>query len=351
MPAKQGKSGFMAKNGAKLGKAVAATKDNETKYSAGGSLPPFENGIAQLVECKLDQYKTGASKGEYYFLAAGIMKLPKKTAEGIPIEGQRIQIMEPLCETPTKSRKTFQDHVDWVLNEFRKLGVDTSSMADDGSDFEATCEALKSEMPHFRCRAWKGAPATEGKYKGKEPLTNYVFEGAVDFTEGDEESPVDDATGGDDAPADEAPADEPADETAEEVDLDALAKLADKNDDPAQVKLSEIAREKGLDPEDAAYKTWKLLVAAIKAVEDAPADEEGGDEGGDEPAEEYIPTKDDVVFFKPTDPKTKKPVKKAIECSVTAVNVKAQTVALKNLDDGKTVYKDIKWDALLQEAS
>jgi len=107
MPAKVSKSPLMAKLGNKLAESFDKHKDDETRYGGGSDLPKgIEGGIAQLVDCKFDTYKTGDNKGEFFFYAAGIVKAPKEVG-GVPIVGLRTQIgPEPLCDTPDRSRKT-----------------------------------------------------------------------------------------------------------------------------------------------------------------------------------------------------------------------------------------------------
>ena len=150
------KSGLVGKLGAKLSKAVEAHKGDETKFSGGGGDLPggIENGIAQLVLCKFGVYEKGEFEGEYYWMAQGVVVSPKKHA-GIVIEGLRTSIgPEAICDTPNKARKTTEEHVAWVLNEMRKLGVDTSELS--GDDLESTAEALQELGPHFRFRTWQG---------------------------------------------------------------------------------------------------------------------------------------------------------------------------------------------------
>jgi hypothetical protein len=209
------KSGLAGKLGAKLKQAVDKHKKDETKISGGGDLPAGIIGIAQLVDCRFGQYKEGANKGEYFFYAAGVVRTPAMF-EGMPIKGMRTQIgPEPMCDTPTKSRKTLEDHTAWVLNEMRKLGAETASV--DGDELEGLAAALKEAKPTFKFRTWKGQKTKQYP----DPRVQHSWEGAADFTP-DEGEVVEDET----AAEEEESTDEEAGD--EEVDLDTLA--ADSDD-------------------------------------------------------------------------------------------------------------------------
>jgi len=310
MPKQVGKSVLSAKLGAAYRKAFDAHKADETTYGAGGDLPAgIEGGLAQLVDCKIDQYKKGDNKGELFFYAAGVVVEPKEF-EGIPIEGLRTSIMEPLCNTPSRTRESLEEHVSWVLNEMRKLGVATEELGAD--DLEATVEALKESQPPlvFRFRTWKGDKATSGPYKDREPRVQHEWRGLSSEVP-DLGSPVVDESEG----------------AAGVGDIDALAAAADEGDEEAASKLHAIATEAGLDPDD--LETWVAVAEKLA----------GDGEASEDKSPQQDPEKGDVWKYKALGKK------KAIDVEVTAVFASKRLANVKSLDDGKT-YKSVPFDKL-----
>lgn len=339
------KAGKVASLSAKLGSkgrgAFDGSKGNETKFDSGGGLPDgIENGIAQLADIKFGTYEKGDNKGEFFFRASAVVIAPK-VYNGIPIEGLRTNIgPEPLCETPGKSRETLDQHLDWVLNELRKLGLDTSEL--EFEDLEGACESLVESAPTFRFRTWKGKKATEGKYKDKEPMVQHVWNGVVDYDAGDDGDGVVDETEQDEgeeeptpppkkssakvasAPAKKAAPKKAAPKKAEPT-LEELGAMADGQDEDAMLKLQEMADELGIDHE--AIGTWSEVAGAIDAMQNGEA--EGEEEPEAEEEEGALPEKGDVVQYK--EPKSKK----ATEWEVIFVNTKNNTVNIKSLDTDK----------------
>lgn len=329
--------GLWSKLGQAGRKAHEAHKDDETRYSAGGGLPPGINGVAQLVDCKFDVFKEGDNKGDYYFYAAGVVVSPDKftDADGNEhhVEGMRTSIMEPLCATPNRSRKTIEEHLAWVYNELRKLGVDTSEL--DPDDLETTVAALVEEGPHFKFRTWQGKPTEQYP----DPRVNEVWNGVVDYdTEdgGDAADYVEDDT----EDAEQAA----AGDTDEDVDLDALAEQADADDEDAQTQLTELAYAAGLTDDDIANAgdSWADVVTLIN---DAGSDDGDADAEAEDEADNWQPQTGEVYSYRPVNPKTKK-LGKAVDVEVIAVNVAKQTVNLKDLANPKVQYKLVGWDKL-----
>lgn len=363
MAMQKAKSGLAKKLGSSGAEAFEAHKNDETKISASGDLPGgIEGGVAQLVDCKFDQYKTGDNQGEYYFYAAGVVVSPKSvtTKDGtIIIKGSRTSIMEPMCDTVSKSgkgRQSVSEHLEWVLNEMRKLGVNTSEIGFD--DLETVAESLIEAAPFFRFRTWQGKateeyPDPRVNHEWKGVVTDYVPDDEEEVKdETEEEKPASKPTAKPTAKAVTAPAKPPAKPTAkptakkpepepepeEELDLDALAEAADNDDTEAQSKLAGHAKLYDVDYESA--ENWTAVAEALKEVmENASAEAENAEEEA-EAETEWTPAKTEVYMYKPAG------TKKAIECEVMAVFADKKTVNLKNLDDGKTSYKGVKWDAL-----
>lgn len=314
MAKKTATSGMAAKLGDRLTNAWEAHKNDETVYSGGGELPDgIEHGIAELRSCKFGIYKEGDKKGEYFFMAAGVVLEPK-VHNGIPVEGLRTQIgPEPICDTPKANgkRKTLSDHISWVRNELSKLGVDAASVA--GNDLENVAALLEQAKPCFRFRTWKGKPSPQFP----NPRTNHTWNGLVDYTA----APTDDVE-------DNSGQEEAGEEAGEAEDLAALGSLADADDGDAQRRLTELAKAAGIDPEKIA--TWSEVASMLEAG--------GGEEAG--PAEDRpAPKEGEVYSFTP------KGASKAVDGTVTAVFEGSQTVNMKDLSDGK-VHRGIAWAGL-----
>jgi len=344
---KRAKSSLKALLGEAGRKAFERHKNDETRYSSTGQLPPgIEGGIAKLVDCKIDTYKEGNFKGKPYFYAAGVVVRPKEH-NGVPVEGLRTQIMEPLCETPNRTRKTVEDHISWVCNELRKLGVDTSELSFD--DLEDAIEALREEGPYFRFRTWQGRPTEQFP----NPTVRHEWNGRCDFEsdESEEEEAVVDET--------EEPEEEQDIPFGDELDM--LADRANDGDEEAMDELVERAKKAGLSQEEVdEMMYWSEVADAIrerekeaKAEEEEPEEEledeeeeeledeeeEPGDEEEDEEEEELIPEKGETYYYKP--PKARK----RIEVEVTAVFHGKQTCNVRSTASGK-LYRGVPFTAL-----
>lgn len=348
MAAAVGKSLLASKLGDKVAKAINAHKNDETKFDAGGSLPSgIENGVAKLTECKFDLIGPGKQNaGQPIFMAAGIIVSPD-SHEGIPLVGRRTSIIESVFDTPTKSRKTVDDHLAWVMNMMRCLGADTSAVTQP-SDLEELARSLKEAGPHFTFRTWKGEKQTTGTYAGKEPRVNESWGKFIEWNGGDAadaSNAVQDDTGSDagavedETPAEEAPAEEPAEEPSEEGSYDVDALVAEENGE----ELTRIAVSLGYTEKQIEKAAdWEAVGAMIKAKTDA------GDaaEESEEPAadEEPTPEPGDVWTYTPIDPKTKKAAidpktkkPKKVSVEIVKVDAKKKTATLKDLATKKAI--------------
>lgn len=287
--------------------AVEEHKNDETKVSNSGNLPKDVTGVAKLVMAKIDEHKDGTHKGKLFLLLQGVVVEPKK------YEGIRTSKMHRLYDY---NNTTVADSVGKILNEFRKLGVDTSSMTVD--DIEATLAVLEEEKPFFKFNTWSPEPE-KGKPAPENPMVFTNYNGLAIGYEGTE-SPsgmVEDNTG----------------VTEEQVDLVALAEKADANDTDAQEQIDALAKEAGIDSSD--YTTWADVVEALQSGGGEPNDGNDGNGDGDpEPDDEWVPAVSDVYNYKP------KGKPKAVECEVTAVN--GNKLTLKE-SKSKTIHKNIPW--------
>lgn len=401
MPGVKAKSGLSGRLGGKLHESVTTHREDETVYGGGGGLPGgIENGIAQIVECKFGIYEKGDYKGEYFFYAAATVLQPKTHRvknDDVPIFGLRTQIgPEPICDTPGKTRQTLDDHVAWVLNEYRKLGIDTTQLGAD--DIEPTAEAIKQAGPFTRFRTstipnqifkedkgkmWvvndDGSGKAKGPYKdiadakkanpyakdAKEAGAARVYQqwtGAVPDFQPELADGVVDETGKTEGETSAAgngqeqwDKDAAAAEGGASDDLEALVASANSDDNDAMERLRELALAAGKTEKDVKNAdSWDEVAGWItggsdEAGEAAPS----GDEAGP-----VRPEKGSIWFYRPVtvDAKTKKQVKakKATEHEVLSMDLKAETVTLKNSESGKTVIGGnkkplvIKWTELEQ---
>lgn len=359
MPVQSNQSPLLKKLGARLDAAVKAHADDETKYGIIQVPPGINNGIAKLIDAKLDQYKTGKNKGEWYLRLAGVILEPDSipTAQGImKVAGLQTSQMVAICDTKTNEGKvtTLEEHISTALNEMRKLGGDEFTKGKTGADLEPMVEALKEAAPFFKfttaVRKAQTKDQTDGVWEnwfGGEGLEEYVppegSEQLIDNTVPAVDTAGEAATGGDDAAATSG------EQFSEFGDIDSLAERADTGKDPAAVKeLIELGTKVGLDdPTMEAAKTYKEVAEMIKATSgEAPPAEE--------PAAEFLPAKGDPFKMEIDTLNAKKQkVKKKIDIEVLTVDVKAKTVTVKDTATQKPVLgadkkpQKVSWDSLL----
>ncbi len=133
-------------------------------------------------------------------------------------------------------------------------------------------------------------------------------------------------------------------EFRDDMDLDSLYKRAINEDDPAdslaaQKYLQELAEKEGMSDADFSAASWEDVRNFLKG----DGGESSGSVGADEKEE---PKKGDIVGFLPPDPKKKGKFLDKVECEVTFVDTKAETVTLKN-NSTKKVYKDVSWESIV----
>jgi hypothetical protein len=195
-------SGIFSRYGSKAVEAFNRHKGDETEYGNFGELPPgIDGGVAQLVDCRVLEIKEGKQNaGELMFFARGVVVEPEeaedpRTGLVVRTKNRSTTLSEPLFHTPGRARETFEQHMQHVLNQLRRLGLSTEDIAATDEEFNAQLATLKESAPFFRFRTWQG-PKSE-QYPN--PRVNHTWEGTQgleDYTPPDEGSPVeDDATG------------------------------------------------------------------------------------------------------------------------------------------------------------
>lgn len=336
MPKTVSKSGLAARLGDKGRKAFDTHKTDSTDFGSGSLPAGIEGGIAQLVECDFRVYDNGDLKGKDYFYCKAVVITPE-SFKGVRTAGKPFFMREPLCDTPTRSRKDIDAHLAHVLNEMRKLGCTTGEIQLD--DLETTAAALAKASPYFNFRTWKG----EATKEFPNPLVNVVWEGACEYAPQEGAgNVVQDNTVDTTSPSNEPDAE--TGDAGEDDGIDALVEVADgeagEAATQAQTELANKAKEAGV-TEDAVgnAQNWAEVGEMIRAGG-------GSADTSTEPtteSQELVPEKGNVLKYKP--PKAKKKV----EIEVTAVFETAKKVNGKNLEDGKTIYKGIPWDELSEE--
>lgn len=292
--AKAGISGLAARLGEAGRKAFDEHKSDEMVVSGGGDCPPgIDNGVAQLVDIKFGEYETGDMKGKLYCYFAAVVVAPKTiTVDGykLPCAGLRISNIEPICDTPTRSRKTISDHMGWIQNEMRKLGLDTTGLK--WEQFEASAAALVSAAPFFQFRSWKSEPTPQFP----NPRVNYTwgteiadYQSDIDPDAGIVESTPEPtaktetkktATSTPAAKTTTAPAKGKKTAPIEDVpfgdDLDMTADKADKGDEDAKIWLTKKARELGYKDDDVENTAdWQEVATMIRDKQEATNGESG----------------------------------------------------------------------------
>jgi hypothetical protein len=341
MPMQRGKSGLAAKLGDRGRKAAEAHRSDPVVYSEFSELPAgIEGGVAQLVDCKFDVVKPGKNNaGSYYFYAAGVVVSPLEH-EGTRVEGLRTSVTEPLYDTPGRSRESVEDHIVWVQNELKKLGVGPELLGFD--DLEGAAAALVSAQPYFKFRTWKGAKTTDGIYKDREPRVQSMWNGMTSWN-GDSPSETTDNTkeAASDGPpnaAAEPDAGESFSEFSDDERLGLLAVAADAGDAKSAKELTDLALAAGIDQDDVdSAENWAAVAEGIKSAGGGQAAEEEAPEEEEAPWE---PAKGETYKYGILNPKTKRKVK--VDCEVVGVDKKSATVSLKR-NDTKGVIKGVKW--------
>ena len=303
MPVQKGKSGLVAKYGAKLDQAVQAHANDETDYGFQKVPAGITNGIAKVFDCKFDTYKTGDYTGEYYFQVRATVVEPESVVVNgstIKVRGMQTMIQEPVCDTRDgKGKPTSQgDHIAKVLNYMRMLVDDSFTEGATVEDLEPLGEALKDLAPYTKFSTSESKPQVNPK-TGKEvvnPKTGKPFppriwenwygcKGLEDYTPPDASvSAVTDNTGNgqeESVPNSKNAKAEPNEEFNEFGDLGSLLDKAMDDNSPDQInaqnELGALALKAGHSQEtiDNA-ENWKAVIALIESP--ASVEEESEEE-------------------------------------------------------------------------
>jgi hypothetical protein len=338
MPAKTVQSSLAKELGEKARAAHEAHKNDEVRYGIVNLPSGITGGVAQLVNAKWDKYKSGKNKDQPYVLLRGIAKTPVEHAN-VLVQGQGVMQMIPLCDTPDRKLNgepgTLEAWYSELLNEFRKLGVDTA--ATEFNDIDGILQMLEKDKPHFRFSTRGWTPPKTAQNQNPSEMVFTQFDGVCEFSDNGqaEASGVRDGTASVGAGESDAP---PSSESEVSDDLETLLAQADADDADAQVKIRELAAEAGIDQEtiDSDDTTWAGLVELIGQVRGGS--EEGEGEAAKEPEPEPFKPEKGQTFKYQLKGKDKKPLKGGpVKVEVLSVNTTKETVTLKNLATKKPV--------------
>ena len=338
---------------------VTHARDETTASQEYINLPPgIQGGIATLVDARLGVYQSGDNEGEQFMYLAGVVvepvehiynpkifingKVETQEAVTIKVRGQRTSLMIPLCDTINSKEKTTSadEHVADLLNKLRQLGADTSDIQNE-EGLKSLMKALVEVHPVFKFstralnpNAMYPTPTTWESWHGSEGLEDYESPDEDEVVDETEEDPEDEES----EEGDENLEDDQQDD--DEEDLQTLGSKADfeeeKNEETeVRTRLTGLAEDLNIDPDkvdpdgNPVFETWEAVATAIEKAQTGVEEENAAP-----------PEVDEVWRFKP--PKKRK----FVDVLVTAVFPAKETATIKNLEDGKTLYKGISWDRL-----
>lgn len=418
MPPQTQKSPLFAKLGKRVLDAHDKSKDIPPPADAGARLPPgIENGVAQLTRAEIKEFQSGEGLvGESFFQAAAVMvspeTVPLKDEQGnvigeAPVKNKHTRIGPiPLCDTPNRAVKTFEEHWKKMQDILWNLGLKPNQyeLAKRTGNVEADVQALMARLkaclvaltkkaPYFSVRTWKGddekieqrqgkffvvqrdkvkagpfpteaALKEKHRFAGRPSQVNEVWGTAVDWSPNGADGLApghgveDSSLPTEEVPADGAPVDETP--TSEEMapggadfsefdDIDSLIARAKAKDGTAQDRLKELALAVGIEEsavDDA--DSWEVVKDMIIAAQSSG---EAGEEAPP-PAEEW--KVNDVCLYSPLDPKTGKPLvdpktkkpRKPVECMVKKVDKKSEVADLETIDEPKRRWSKVPLDQL-----
>ncbi len=337
------------------------TRDKEVVIRGGGLPDGISRGIAKFADYKTGTIAKGNAKGAQYISLTGIVCEPTQ------YKGLRATKTIYFRDT---ANKTVADQVDDFNNELKKLGCDLSGTNEE--DWFRLLAEVKANGTYFYFHTWKGDPTPQFP----NPQVNTEFDGGV----ADLADYVDPNAG--DGVVDNTTA--PASSGAQELSLAELGAAADAGDEDAEVKLTELASEAGIDP--AEIETWTEVATMLESADGgssngeasvdvhalgAAADEGdedaasqltemakaqdidpdavetwtevatmlNGEAGGEESSGEIVPEKGQMFNYRA--PRAQQ----AETCEITAVFAGTQKCNLKRVSDDK-LFKGIPWEKL-----
>lgn len=363
MPVQSQKNSLMAQFGAELNGAIKQAVDAPVEYGRIGPPPGIKGGVAQVIEAKFDEYKTGANKGKPYFRMAAVIIEPFSVivdGREVPAAGAQTSKMYPVCDTKTADGVVTPraQHIFDIINEMKKVAGEeyiTNANIQTGLDLERVAAAIKKAKPYIRFdtsrrpardridpvtkKLIKGVDGVWENWNGSKGLEDYVPP---------EQNAVRDSTASANGQQAEAEQVEETEQQEPGIDLEALVIAAtEQKDKAAQEKLSALATGAGASAEEIENaESWQQVADLITSggqqqeQGEQPDQEEGEQE--EEAATEPEPLKKgDIVSWKayvagtgPNKGKTLR-AKKGTDHEVVAINKDGTKVNLKDTTTGK----------------
>lgn len=218
--------------------------DPKAAFAGGGKQP-----TPGVYTVKLKDVKPGFRKGDN--------GQPDKTAP-------RLEVIAEIQDKKFKGSLlydyiSFSEASQWKMDQFLQvLGLASTSKRKGSFD---TAKVVNKKL-----KVRVVGDTYNGEYRGK--LGSYL-------PDDDEEGEVEE---------DEEAEEESEDEESEEDDLEALGEAADNEDEDAVARLTELASEAELDPDD--YDTWVELSQALGEADPPEEEEEAEDESEEEESED-----------------------------------------------------------------
>ena len=338
------------------GKAKKAYEQHKADpIETGGfvNLPGELEGIAQLVDCRVGVYKKGKYEGELFFLAAAVIDecVPEKTKAGIPLKGQRTQIMQPLHAT---DYKTEDEQIKAMMNELKKLGVPTEEV--EFEDLPDIMDSLKEQKPHiiFTTSTGKVTPQypTPRIWENWQGITTYDGDeesGDDDLEDDSEDTPSKKPSGGAVKTSPKAKAKTASKPAAKPATKAKAPAKAAKEDDDEGMSLAELAKlsdgksGNGKDGNTTCQAALQAKAFASGLTEDEISEAANWTEvaeliqsklDGDEESSEAIPEIGDVFNYAGED------------CEVIYIDEETQAVNLQQLSDSDVLHENVGWAEL-----
>src|ERR1700677_1786877 len=140
MPSQDSLSKLIKDLGGVGNKALQQARGKEIQHDQAGSLPAGVEGVAQLRRCRFQQIAPGKTNaGAWQFYADATVMDPEEFTDSAGnthrVAGKLTQVSELIMDTPSRSRKTKQDHMNYAYNQVGLL-LGIKNMEELGSTFE-----------------------------------------------------------------------------------------------------------------------------------------------------------------------------------------------------------------------
>lgn len=376
MPPSRTQSKLVAKYGERGRQAVQNHAGDATDYGFIRLPGGINNGVARIARVYFDEYKKQYLPGEMFMRAVGVVVSPETVevdGQDVPVRGLQTSIMIPVCDVPgtgTRAGVSMDENIAQIMNEYRKLGFDTTNSSLETLEDDAAL--IQESAPYFRFSTSWGKDRVTGKedrskvwenWYGSKGLETYVDPGDGGVEDNTAQTPPKAAAAptrnGTHTAAKANPAPVramvtvPEPQYRDDQDVDSLAARADAGDDEAIRDLTAMAESVLLDP--AALKkfhdapTYAAGVKLMKSPAAQPAKAATAGKKGPAPkpipAPEPEPADDEWAGPNEGELYDVRIGKAVIEGLVKAVDPDARTMDVMNTKT-KKIVSGVSWDAI-----